>query len=159
MAWCYIKGRWWIFAIPLTVFTLVGAAMIFMDTIADPAKSPVPPWYESLLFLGIFFILIPWIGTLLIVLSIRRGQQRERDLLERGVRGLGTLISVSETGLYTNDIPQIEMIIDIRSGIHPDCRISHREHVNLTDLHKLVPGRELTVIVDPDDHENILVIL
>lgn len=158
-AWHRIKGRGWIFAIPIVVFTLVGTALILLDVVADPVMRPGPPWYESFLFLGIFFILAPWIATLWVVLFIKRGQREERDLLERGIRGEATLISISETGLYTNNIPQVEMVLDIRWCTHPEYRVVHREHVNLIDLPILVPGRELAVVIDPDNHDNILVLL
>ena len=158
-AWRYIKGSWWIFAIPLVVFTGVGIALIFFDTIAAPAMRPTPPWYESMLFLGIIFILSPWIGTAWVMRKVRKGQRREEHLLDHGVRCRATLVSVAETGLYTNDVPEVEMVLDIRSGTGPDRRQAYREHVSLIDLPKLTPGREFTILVDPDDPESVLVLL
>ncbi len=157
-AWHYIKGRWWIFAIPLIVSTFIGGAMIYFDTIGAPEMRPPRPWHQSLLFLGIVFIVFPWISMLWTIMRIRRGQMKETDLLEKGIRGQATIVSVEETGLYTNDIPEIEMVLDVRSGVHPDRRIICREHVNLIDLPRLIPGKDIIVILDPDDNENILVL-
>lgn len=158
-AWHYIKGRWWIFAIPLVIFTGIGITLIILDTVAAPVMRPPRPWYNSMLFLGIIFVLSPWISTAWVMRRVRKGQRREEHLLDHGVRGRATLVSVAETGLYTNDVPEVEMVLDIRSGTGPDRRQAYREHVSLIDLPRLTPGREFSILVDPEDPESVLVLL
>ena len=156
MAWQYIKGRWWIFALATVPVMLVGAALIIIDMTAETSPSLGRHWYESFTFLGIFFIASPIASILLITGFVRRGQNRENAILERSVPGRATVISASETGLYTNNVPQLELTLDVETDIQPLYRLVHREHVSLLNLHKISPGSVISVLVDSENRENIL---
>lgn len=153
-AWHYIKGRWWIFAIPTVIPALVGAAMIYFHF--NATSFPPRPWYESLLTLGIIFIVSPILSLLWVMLKVSRGQHHERELLERGVRCTAILDSVQETGLWTNDVPELEMVLLVDLGGGDPIRVVHREHVSVVNIHKLVPGSGVGVVIDPASPENLM---
>jgi len=153
-AWHYIKGRWWIFAIPTVVPALVGAAMIYFHF--NATFIPPRPWYESLLTLGIFFVVSPVLSLLWVMRKVSRGQRHERELLERGVHTTAVLESVQETGLWTNNVPELEMVFLVDLGGETPVRIVHREHVSVVNIHKLVPGARINVVVDPASPEDMI---
>ncbi|MCD4701502.1 MAG: hypothetical protein K8S24_06560 [Candidatus Aegiribacteria sp.] len=155
-AWHYIKGRWWIFAIPTVSFLIIGTALVILDTVADPSPGWSRPWYDSMLFLGIFFIISPLVAILWILGWTRRGRHIERELLERSIPGRAIIVSIMETGLYTNNVPEVEMVLEVVTDMHPAYRVVHREHVNLIALSKFLPGVEIEVRVDSKDKGNIL---
>lgn len=155
-AWYYIKGRWWIFAIPTVFFVIIGTVLVIMETVADTSPGWNRPWYDSMLFLGIFFIISPLVAIGWILSWTRRGQSIERKMLERSIPGRAIIVSASETGLYTNDVPEVEMVLEVVTDMHSTYRVVHREHVNLINLSKLQPGAEIEVRVDSKDRENIL---
>jgi len=155
-AWQYIKGRWWIFVIATVPFVIIGAALIIFDTVADPSPNWDPPWYDSFLFLGIFFVVSPFIGMWLVTRKVRRSQRVEQEILARSVPGRATVISVTETGLYTNNVPEVDIVLDVSTDEHSEYRITHREHVGLLNLSRLLPGKEIEVRVDSTDRNSIL---
>jgi len=154
-AWHPIKGRWWIFAIPIAVFSVVGAALILFHGAATPV-SPVNT-HGSLLYLGILFLAGPWAALLWVLLATGRGRRRERRLLEHGIPGTAVLESVMETGLRTNEVPQLEMVLLVTCGEGPPRRVKHRAYVGILDLHKCVPGATLDVTVNPGSPDDLLV--
>lgn len=156
-AWHYIKGRWWIFIIATVPFVLIGSALIILDTVADSTPGWDPPWYNSMLFLGVLFIVFPLAGMWWTLRSIKRGQRIEREMLERSIPGRAVVISIMETGLCSNDVPELEITLEVVTEMYSAYRVVHREHINLIDLPKLRPGEEIDVRVDSRDRQNILI--
>jgi hypothetical protein len=159
MAWQYIPGRWWIFAIPIVVFVLVGSGLIIFDIIGDPSPQMKPGFLNSFTTLGVFFILSPLVALLMISRMVRKRQKRETLLIENGMKGIATIISVNETGLTTNNVPQLEMELEVSAAGRESYRTIHRDHISLIHLHRLVPGAEFPVFVSRDDPDDLLFII
>jgi len=159
MAWHYIPGRWWIAAIPVTVFALVGAGLIVFDIIADPSPHMEPQFLNSFTTLGIFFLLSPFVALFMVFRMVSRGQKREALLIENGIRGLASIISVRETGLTTNNVPQLEMQLEVSTSQGDSYRTVHRDHISLIHLSRLVPGAEFPVFINRDDPDDLLLII
>lgn len=130
--------------------------MVILDTVANPSPALHRPWFDSMLFLGILFIITPFVGIGWILIWTRRGQRIERKMLKRSIPGRATVVSIEETGMYTNNVPEVEMVLEIVTDLYPAYRVVHREYVNPIDLSKLLPGAEIEVRVDSKDRDNIL---
>ena len=117
MAWHYIRGSWWIIAIPVTVSVLVGTGVSVFDIVAEPSPQMEPDFLNPFTALGVFFLLSPFVALFLIFRMGNRSQKREALLVENGIRGFATIISLRETGLTTNNVPQLEMQLEV-STIH-----------------------------------------
>jgi hypothetical protein len=154
-AWHPIRGRWWIAAIPIAVFSVVGAALILFHDAATPL-SPGNA-HGSLLHLGILFLVGPWVALLWVLLATGRGRRRERRLVEHGIRGTAVLESVRETGLRINEVPQLEMELLVTCGEGPPRRVRHQAFVGILDLHRCIPGATLDVAVNPGSPDDLLV--
>lgn len=155
MAWRMIRGRWWIFAIPIAAFSVVGAALILFHGAATPLSSGSR--HGSFLMLGIVFLAGPWIALSWVLLATGRGRRRERRLLEGGIPGTAVLESVRETGVRTNGVPRMEMVLLVTCRGAAPRRVRHRAYVSIPDIHRLVPGVTLDVVVDPGVPEHLLV--
>ncbi|MCK5785924.1 MAG: hypothetical protein KAH54_05115 [Candidatus Sabulitectum sp.] len=151
MAWYYIKGRWWIFVIATVPFFVLGVVFIWLHFDASWHRE----WYNSLLFLGILFIISPILQLWWTLRKIHRGQKNESELIARSTIGCATVISLEETGLYTNDIPEVEILLEVHSKDDTTYRLTHREHVNLSDLPGLAPGSEIAIRVDSLNRKNV----
>jgi len=147
-AWRYIPGRWWIFAIPNTVFLVVGIALLIAH--ANGLRAP-DTWFpmDEILFLGIFFILFPPLYSVLLYLRIRKGNSVEKDILRNGIRTDGKLLSMVETGKTVNNSPEIEMelLLDLPGG--GTRKITHRCFISIINLAAMSTGDRLPVIIDP----------
>ena len=159
MAWQYIRGSWWIFAIPVTVSVLVGVGLIVFDIVADPSPHMEPQFLNSFTTLGVFFLLSPFAALFMIFRMVSRSRKREALLVENGIRGLAKVISVRETGLTTNNVPQMEMHLEVSTSQGDPYTTVHRDHISLINIHRLLPGAEFPVFVNRDDPDDLLLII
>jgi len=155
-AWRYIPGRWWIFAIPHTVFLIVG--IIILLAYAGGLRTP-NTWFpmDEMLFLGIFFIVFPPLFTAAFLLKIRRGNIREETLLRDGIPVEVVLLSMTETGTTVNNAPEIDMELSLNLPDGGTRIVRHRCFVSLLDLARLSPGDRLQATVDPEDPDRMKV--
>jgi len=155
-AWRYIPGRWWIFAIPHTVFLIVG--IVILLAYAGGLRTP-DTWFpmDEMLFLGITFIVFPPLFTAALLLKLRRGNIREETLLRDGIPVEVVLLSMTETGTTVNNAPEIEMELSLNLPDGGTRVIRHRCFVSLLDLARLSPGDRLYATVDPDDPDRMVV--
>ena len=156
-AWRYIPGRWWIFAIPHTVFLVVGIVILLAYT--NGLRAP-DTWFpmDEMLFLGIFFIAFPPLFTAVLLFRIRRGNIREETLLEEGIPVEAVLLSMTETGTTVNNAPEIEMELSLNLPDGSTRIVRHRCFVSLLNIVRLSPGDRLLATVDPEDPERMVVI-
>lgn len=156
-AWKYIPGRWWIFAIPHTVFLIVGIAILL--AYAHGLRAP-DTWFpmDEMLFLGIFFIAFPPLFTAVLLLRIRRGNIREETLLREGIPVETVILSMTETGTTVNNAPEIDMELSLNLPDGGTRVVRHRCFISLLDIARLSPGDRLRATVDPENPERMVVI-
>ena len=132
-AWRYIPGRWWIFAIPLVVFLVVGIAVL--AAYSTGLRTP-DTWFpmDEILFLGIFFIVFPPLFTLFLMFNIRKGNRREEKILRDGIQLEAVLLSMTETGTTVNNAPEIEMELSLELPDGSTMKVKHRCFVSLLHL-------------------------
>ncbi len=152
MAWSYIKGRWWIFLVATLPFVILGVVFIRLHY----TTSGQHEWYNSLLLLGIVFILSPLLQMWWTLRKIHNGQKAEKELIARSTIGHATVIAIKETGLCTNDVPEVEILLEVHSHDNSTYRVTLREHVNLSNLSELTTGSGIAIRIDTLDNQNIL---
>ncbi len=158
--WKPTKYANWIFAIVIIPTVIVG---IWIITLAQGIPEGGPKSFLGLSLrnqiyaLGIFFIVSPFIGTAWTMLWIGRGQNRAAWLIKNGVQGTGKVLGYDETGMYVNNVPKIELRLEITTSRHGTYQITHDEYINLLYLSKLSIGKELQIMVDPQDQKNIFI--
>ncbi|MBN1485375.1 MAG: hypothetical protein JXA37_11705 [Chloroflexia bacterium] len=156
--WQKTEQAGWITLLVVVPSVVVGGLLLWMGlnmSVQAAGDLGIPRKYE-LILLGAFFILSPLLGLLLIEIWVRRGQRRARRLRERGIPGTATLLNCEETGVVTNNAPQIALELEIETAQHPPYRLVHKECVGLLYLSRLAPGAQFEVWVDPEDPEEIL---
>ncbi len=149
MAWSYIKGRWWIFLVATVPFVILGIVFVWLHF----TSSGQHEWYNSLLLLGIVFILSPVLQMWWTLRKIHNGQKAEKELIARSTTGHATVITVKETGLCTNDVPEVEILLEVHSQDNSTYCVTHRDHVNLSDLSGLIPGSDIAIKIDSLDNK------
>jgi hypothetical protein len=71
--------------------------------------------------------------------------------------GIGTVVSVSRTGLTVNDQPQLEILLDVDTPNGLAFRASARQIVDLTELGAVHPGAVLPVRYLPDGQATLAI--
>ncbi len=66
------------------------------------------------------------------------------------------ILDVSETGTYINNQPRLKFLLHVRSPVHSPCDVVHKQVIPLTALAQYSKGNTITVKVNPDNPEDIL---
>ena len=170
----------WIVIIPLGVMVL---GMAYMFTAGHrKARDPIAVGGSWLLFMvliegsvaagmtyaaikapgagGGFFIaaVILWIvtgGMLIGGLAMRGRAGKRRRILEQGVAGTATITGMTQTGMFINNNPVVELQADIESplGQYP---ATFKQMVPLISLGQLKIGAKAAVKIDPNDQNAIV---
>ena len=102
------------FLIFSTVFLAIGTASLAVGALGQMPDMPVFPW----LFGGMFVLcgLAPFFLGFVARRIVARKQVIAAELMRSGVKGIGTIVAVSDTGMTLNDNPRVT----IRMRIDPD---------------------------------------
>ncbi len=68
------------------------------------------------------------------------------------------ILEVSETGTYINNQPRLKFLLHVRSPVHPPCEVIHKQVIPLTALSQYTKGNTITVKVNPENPEDILLV-
>jgi hypothetical protein len=103
--------------------------------------------------------LMALIGVILIVvgLIVGRNAQKSDLILQTGIPGTATITGLTQTGVYLNENPQINMNLLITLPGEVPYAASHKEFVPLMLLGRLSSGAPLSVRVDQMDRSKIVV--
>jgi hypothetical protein len=99
------------------------------------------------------------VGILLIVIGLIVGRRAAAvdQILATGIPGTAQITGLSQTGMYINYQPQIQMNLLVSLPGRPPYGATHKEVVPLILLSRLAPGAMLAVKVDPADPQKIVI--
>lgn len=102
--------------------------------------------------MGGFFALL--IGILLLYTTF---SNRRRALIENTwFDAPAEILEVSETGTYINNQPRLKFKLNVMSPSHGPCEVIHKQVIPLTALAQYSRGNTVTVKVNPENPEDIL---
>lgn len=101
-------------------------------------------------------ILFPVILVLGLVVYYMRQANNEENLMKNGVEGVAEILGREQTGTYIDNLPQIRFHLRISLPGREAYQIEHKDVVSMLDLHSIAVGAKLSVYVDPDNPENVL---
>lgn len=100
-----------------------------------------------LLAVGILAMAV--IPFIIIVIFFILKRRRAMHLLENGVRGTAVVKTLSTTGLEINNIPQIEILLEVTLPNIPTYTINKRAAVPMIYYPRMQPGMTINVAADP----------
>lgn len=80
---------------------------------------------------------------------VARSRRKLRRLDSEGIRGFATVISSGATGTETNNIPVVEMELEVSPEGRQPYLVKIRDCVNPVNLSRVQAGTRLPVLVDP----------
>lgn len=114
------------------------------------------PLKDFLLYFGIFWIILPIVLLIGATIYIKMQDRREINLRENGLRGQARIISTEQTGMYVNELPQVEFLLEITLEDGEIYQLKHKEVVGMLQLGAIPAGAIIPVYVDPNNKKNIL---
>ncbi|MEW6367848.1 MAG: DUF3592 domain-containing protein [Acidobacteriota bacterium] len=146
----------WVLLGPLP-FVVLGAIFILLGWRAHPADL-TDDGYSLKWF---WYVMGSWfIGLTLVVFGgiyiwAARSGNRLRRIRERGRRGLATVLEAEATGGMFNNLPQVEMQLQVYIDGMQSYTLTHREYMDLLNLAALRKGAQVAVLVDPSDPREV----
>lgn len=137
-----VGGSWFAFS---AMFGGIGLGGVLAGL--QPAEQGGQKWF---LFFGAMFLLTPVGGTLIaIVVGVNR--MRTRRLMEDGVQGVGTVLSIDGTGVLVNGNPRVRMRFRLEAlhGAMAPYEAEKTATVNRFDLPRV--GDTYPVWIDRDN--------
>jgi hypothetical protein len=109
-----------------------------------------------------FFLTAGALGTtgLLLLLWARRmraGYEEAQRLRIQGVPGTARIVGMSQTGVYLNEQPQVELNLEVTTSIQGPYPVVLKEWVPMIMLGRLTSGVPLPVKVDPANPNNLVI--
>jgi hypothetical protein len=140
-------GKW---LIGTGVFELLLAAGFVIGGVAAPnARSGL--WLTAAI-LGAVGIGLVWFG-----MRSRARAANARRIDETGQAGQATITGLTQTGMFLNENPQVEMDLMVQVPGRPPYAVKRKEFVPLILLGRLSTGAPLPVKVDPADPNSVII--
>ena len=135
---------------------VMGAIFLVVGIGVAIALGSVPFAGGGMLLMGGIFAIV---GAILIVVGIivGRGASASNQILQTGTPGTATITGMSQTGVYLNENPQINLNLLVTLPGEVPYAANHREFVPLMLLGRLSSGAPLSVRVDQMDRSKIVI--
>jgi hypothetical protein len=130
------------------VFELALAALFVVLGAANP---------EARFGLFLTAAILGLVGIGLLVFAMRSGARAAsaRRVLSTGIPGSATITGLTQTGMFMNENPQVEMGLMVQVPGRPPYEAKRKQFVPLILLGRLSGGAPLPVKVDPTDPANV----
>ncbi len=110
-------------------------------------------WYV----MGAWFIGLTLVVYAGMIYFVARSGRKAVRMRQDGLRGVATVISSGATGGEMNNMPQMEMELQVNVEGKPTYGVTHREYVNPVNLPALQAGAQVAVLVDEDDPHKLII--
>lgn len=150
--------RWFVWT--ALVFIILGAIFMVVGARTDPGAK-TDDGYSLKWF---WYVMGAWFTGLTVLVYggifywVRRNTAGVERLAASGLRGSATILSSGATGSELNNMPRVEMELEVRLHGMPPYRTTHREFVNPVNLAALQRGNELAVVVDPHRRRKMMIV-
>lgn len=138
-----------IFAVVILGFIVAGFLVSPKAETDDGYPLDIFFWGMAGMFLLSNSAILAWM-----YLSNRRREQIEKNWFDARAE----ILEVSETGTYINNQPKLRFRLYVNSPVHPPCEVIHKQVIPLTTLARFQPGETITVKVNPDDPQDLMIL-
>ena len=137
-----------VFTIIGIVCVVIGGFFAYQAWFTPPSDNPFDVGRAAAPTVAITFLIIGFTFTIVGSVILRLGRAR-KQLLTTGLVGRAEIVSASQTSMYVNEQPVVQMQLNVMLPGRPPYQVSHREVVPLLALAMIQPGHSLPVAVDP----------
>jgi len=105
----------------------------------------------------IFLVIFGLVGRFIWKTVVAPMRKRDR-LIETGVEAEGTIVAMQETSMRINDMPVVELTIEVELPNGGRATATTRERMGLTDVFRYQPGARLRLKIDPNDPTSVAIV-
>ena len=148
--WVLNKG-WWGTWIVLLAPGVVALVIGILNPVARTSDDVLPLWKFGIVWI---FLQLLIMGAIFVFMN--RQKRRAVYFRENGIPGTATILSADTTGTTVNDMPQIELKLEIEAPGRNRYTITDKRCWNPPSLAGLQKGARLPVLVDPRRPKKIM---
>lgn len=143
----------------ILIFIVIGLIFIYVGYRTDP-EAKTDDGYSLKWFwyvMGAWFIGLTLLLYAGIFYFLGRSAHKQQRLREIGLPGIATVLSSGATGGELNNMPQVEMEMQVEADGMATYGVLHREYVNPVNLPRVQKGACLPVLIDPRKPEKLTI--
>lgn len=139
------------------VFTIVGLGFLIAGFTADPSALTDDGYKLSSFFyvMGSFFIVWPIVIFGGIIFFYRRAAAKVEDLKANGIKGKARVLSMRNTGVRINHVPQVILELDVTTEMGEKLQVNYKKCIEQMYYSILRPDVDLIVLVDPNNKQKV----
>ncbi len=147
--WVLNKGWWGLWAVLLAPGVIALVIGILNSAARTDDNMP-------LRLFGVVWIVLQLLIMGGILLFMKRQKERAAYFQKNGIPGTATILAAGTTGTTINDMPQIELRLEIEAPGRNNYTITDKRCWNPLSLARLQKGAKLPVLVDPQRPRKIM---
>jgi hypothetical protein len=145
-----------VFTIIGIVCLVIGGFFAYQAWLTPPSDNPFDVGKAAAPIVAITFLIIGFTFTIVGSVILRMGRAR-KELLTTGLVGRAEIVSATQTSMYVNEQPVVQLQLNVSVPGRAPYQVSHREVVPLLSLAVIQPGHSLPVAVDPANANKIAI--
>ena len=135
---------------------ITGVILLAVGGVLIVALGSIPFAGETMLLTGGILAAVG-LGLIVIGFIVGRRAAAVDRILSTGLAGTAQVTGVSQTGMYLNEQPQLELNLLVSVPGRPPYAASHKSFVPLMLMSRVTSGVPLAVMVDPVDPQKLVV--
>jgi hypothetical protein len=145
-----LTRRWWV----ISALMLAPGVVMLVAGIVDPGARTGDNM--SLKTFGMIWILLQLVMNGVLFGYLNRQKKRALYFSRNGIRATATILSADTTGTTINDMPQIELRLEIAPADRMPYTLTDKRCWNPLALAGLQKGAKLPVLIDPRHPKKIM---
>jgi hypothetical protein len=143
--------------INIVVMYVVAALMFGTGAVFFVIGQATPILYTGFMIAAGTFVPV---GIIMVVVAVAMGRRRANGqrLRASGVPGHAQIVGLTQTSMYVNNQPVVELQLQITTATHAPYMVTRRETVPLIMMGRLTSGHPLPVMVDPARPDNVVIL-
>ncbi len=82
----------------------------------------------------------------------------ERKLIETGIPAAATITAVGQTGMYINNNPQVQIVLEVVPEDGEPYTVSVNKVLQLVQIPQVQPGKVVDVRIDPENPKRLAIV-
>ncbi len=109
--------------------------------------------------LTIGFIILSFVVAAALSNRVNQSTHPSEEMLENHIKGKAIVQKIDQTGTWVNNNPQVAFVLEVHPPSDPPYQLETNKVVQIIDVPQIQPGKEINVLIDPDNNEKITLAL
>jgi hypothetical protein len=109
--------------------------------------------------LTIGFIILSFVVAAALSNRVNQSTHPSEEMLENHIKAKAVVQQIAQTGTWINNNPQVAFVLEVHPPSDPSYQVETNKVVQVIDVPQIQPGKEIDVLIDPDDNQKVTLAL